>query len=710
MADHRASLRVGNYKLIRLLGKGGFAEVYLGQHVHLNTLAAIKLLLKTQLGAAEIEKFRREARIVAALRHPHIVSVLDFGAEPDEPPYLVLDYAPNGSLRQRHPPGSVLSPTKALHYLRQVGEALDFAHNRGIIHRDIKPDNMLLGQRGEVLLSDFGIATVAASSSLDLRTAPYMEGTLPYMAPEQMQNKPQRASDQYALAIVAYEWLCGRRPFDGMLPEIVAGQLNTPPPPPRSLNPAIPAELETVILKALSKHPAQRYPSVRDFVLHCEQAITPSRKDQFISSDPDNRRDRFIAFDPAASDPRQDNVTTVAAARANLSPTHSNTTPDTMPAISHSQPVMQPTTDQQFRLRKSTSRRNFLLGIGATSLLALGAAYAIKQGLHPLSSSSSSHSMTISKNHPTSNTGKTVAPTHTAIEIGTTIYTYYGHTKNVLAVAWSPKDNLIASGGLDRIIQVWHAFTGSEVYSYGGHLDQINAIAWSPDGSSFASGSKDKTVHIVNTSTGNLVKTYSNHQDAVNSVAWSPDGTLIASASNDKTVQVWNATTGDLIRTYTGHQDVVSAVAWSPDGTFVASASSDKTVHVWKPSTGELLEKYQKHTDFVSSVVWSIDGQHIASGSDDHTVRVWTALEGIDLFIYQNHKGAVFTVACSSDGTRIASGSSDSTVQIWNFSTSNLIYTYSQHRDSVNSVAWSPDGKQIVSGGADRSVQVWQAA
>src|SRR5205085_2579397 len=148
--------------------------------------------------------------------------------------------------------------------LRQVGEALDFAHNRGIIHRDIKPDNMLLDQRGEVLLSDFGIATVAASSSLDLRTAPHMEGTLPYMAPEQMQGKPQRASDQYALAIVAYEWLCGQRPFGGTLPEMVAGQLNTLPPRLRSLNPTIPVALETVILKALAKHPAERYPSVHD--------------------------------------------------------------------------------------------------------------------------------------------------------------------------------------------------------------------------------------------------------------------------------------------------------------------------------------------------------------------------------------------------------------------------------------------------------------
>jgi len=139
----RAGQQIGNYQLTHLLGRGNFADVYLGQHVHLHTLAAIKVL-HGRLTDDDLANFSNEARVIAHLRHLHIVQVLDFGVD-GVTPFLVMDFAPNGNLRQRHPKGSNLPLQIVLSYVRQVADALQFAHEQHLIHRDIKPENMLLG-------------------------------------------------------------------------------------------------------------------------------------------------------------------------------------------------------------------------------------------------------------------------------------------------------------------------------------------------------------------------------------------------------------------------------------------------------------------------------------------------------------------------------------------------------------------------------------
>jgi serine/threonine protein kinase len=264
----RTGQQLGNYRLVRLLGSGGFAEVYLGEHVHLNTKAAIKVLT-ARLTTEEIEQFRSEARTIARLRHPYIVRVLDFGVDYGIP-FLVMDYAPNGTLRQRYPNGTRLSPTTILPHLKQVAAALQYAHDQKLVHRDVKPENMLLEPDNTILLSDFGIAVVAHSSH-SMNTQDII-GTVAYMAPEQLQGKPRLASDQYALAVVVYEWLSGSWPFNGAYVEIAMQHALTPPPSLREKVPAISPEVEQVVMKALAKDPQQRFPSVRQFTEAFEQA------------------------------------------------------------------------------------------------------------------------------------------------------------------------------------------------------------------------------------------------------------------------------------------------------------------------------------------------------------------------------------------------------------------------------------------------------
>lgn len=267
MAD-RVGQQLGNYRLIRLLGEGGFAEVYLGEHIHLGTEAAIKVL-HTQLTSDDMEQFRSEARTIARLKHSHIIRVLDFGVE-GKIAFLVMDYAPKGSLRQRYPKGVILPLSRIVSFTKQIATALQYAHNQKLIHRDIKPENMLLESENEILLSDFGIATIAHSTgSLNTQEG---SGTIYYMAPEQIQGKPRLASDQYALGVVVYEWLSGLRPFNGTYWEITSQHLSTPPPPFDKVL-TIPPDVEWVVMKALTKDPKQRFGSVQAFANALERAM-----------------------------------------------------------------------------------------------------------------------------------------------------------------------------------------------------------------------------------------------------------------------------------------------------------------------------------------------------------------------------------------------------------------------------------------------------
>src|SRR2546423_12804819 len=170
----RLGQQLGNYRVVKLLGKGGFAEVYLGQHVRLaSKQAAIKIL---HLLDVDARKFQEEAETTEKLVHPHIVRLLDFDIEQGTP-FLVLDYAPGGSLRTRHPQGSSVPLGSIREYLKELAPALQYAHDQHILHRDIKPDNMLIGRQGELLLSDFGIAVLTQTGRTSLSSAYGIPGT-----------------------------------------------------------------------------------------------------------------------------------------------------------------------------------------------------------------------------------------------------------------------------------------------------------------------------------------------------------------------------------------------------------------------------------------------------------------------------------------------------------------------------------------------------
>lgn len=265
---NRVGQQVGNYRLTRLLGQGGFADVYLGEHIHLNTQAALKVM-QMRLVGTNLEEFRNEARTIATLNHPNIIRILDFGEE-EGIPFLVMEYATNGSLRQLYPRHTRLLPEQIIPYLKQAASALHYAHTRKLIHRDVKPENMLLGREGNILLSDFGLVLVAQSTGSQLTRE--AAGTLPYMAPEQLHGRPRPASDQYSLGIVVYEWICGERPFVGGPTELMGQHALTPPPSLLQKTPGLPPTVEAVVFRALAKDPQQRFANVEEFAAAFEAA------------------------------------------------------------------------------------------------------------------------------------------------------------------------------------------------------------------------------------------------------------------------------------------------------------------------------------------------------------------------------------------------------------------------------------------------------
>lgn len=287
-SSDRSGTAIGDYRLLRRLGAGSFGEVYLAEDAREQRQVALKLLKMPLTDHENLKAFLNEARSFRLI-HPCIVPLLDIGMSEQDLPFLVMEYLEGGTLRQRYPKGTRVSLEVVVRMTAQVASALQYAHDQHLIHRDVKPENMLARADGSVLLSDFGLLTVAhASASVNLYQL--YGGTLPYMAPEQYAGQPRAASDQYALAVVVYEWLAGARPFQGSGPEIALQHLHAPPPSLLKQVPTLPVHVERVVFQALAKQLEERFARVQDFAEALQTAsqepVAPSPPVSFPPSIP----------------------------------------------------------------------------------------------------------------------------------------------------------------------------------------------------------------------------------------------------------------------------------------------------------------------------------------------------------------------------------------------------------------------------------------
>ena len=275
IVGERIGQQLGEYRLGRLLGRSRFAEVYYGTHIEWDIPVAIKVLNWRYIREGS-SKFLDQACTLAQLEHPHIVRILDMGVE-DLTPFMVMNYEPHGTEREKYPRYTRLPLETVVKYVKQAASALQYVHDQMLIHRDIKPHNMLLGPEKQIWLSDFGIAMLSKSIDSSREGSCDFEGTVVYAAPEQLQGLPQRSSDQYSLGVVTYEWLTGEWLFHGTFAEISSKHLFEPPPPLRRRDLDIPPEVEKVVLKALSKDPGCRFHTVQEFAEELEWASAEGR-------------------------------------------------------------------------------------------------------------------------------------------------------------------------------------------------------------------------------------------------------------------------------------------------------------------------------------------------------------------------------------------------------------------------------------------------
>lgn len=607
----RIGEQIGNYRLLRLLGRGSFADVYLGEHIHLKIQAAIKVL-DMRLTNDDMGDFLKEARTIAHLRHPSIIQVLEFGVE-NNTPFLVMDYAPNGTLHTRFPKGSRHAVEDIQPYVMQIASALQYAHDEKLIHRDIKPENMLLGSNNEALLADFGIAVVAHSSRTQSMQG--VAGTVAYMAPEQLRGLPVKASDQYALAAVMYEWLSGDSLFSGSFVEVATHHTLTTPPPLSTHIPTISPMVESAIFKALAKDPAERFASLEDFAHAFTQGSKTGEPYQILPGEELSSRTEPL-------------------------------------------PSMQGVNILPLQETTITTYRGHAASVNAVAWSPGDRKEAAHYGSH-LASGSEDGTVQVWD----AMTGRKIS-------------TYRGHSGGVSAIAWSPDSRWLASAGIDCTVQVWATATMRKVCTYNRHTEKVTALAWAPAGLTsstgplIASASEDSSIHLWDAATGLRQFIYRDHSRPVHAVAWSPDGQYIASGGEDMTVQIWkvpgrDVPAGKILLTSRNFSNTLNTVAWSPNGKYIASGGADQVVEVWEASTGDILCAYAHHQFTVSSVAWSPDGSRIVSASFDRTVQIWDAASGENTVLYPGHSNWVYAVAWAKSGQYIASASSDKTVQVW---------------------------------------------
>ncbi|GEM_PF-2512058 len=396
---------LGTCALERILGRGGMGVVYLAQQSRPHRQVAVKVLLLSLMPDPErrerfLKRFRREADAVAVLEHPNILPIFEYGEQADLA-YLVMPYVGRGTLRDRVERKGPLPLAEAAGFLAQASAALDYAHAHGVIHRDVKPQNMLLYPDKRLVLSDFGIAKVAAQAALDdgeqqaepLTTLGHVVGTPDYIAPEQALGQPIDArADVYSLGVVLFYMVTGRVPFIGPQPMTVAAKhVSEPPPPPSQFRQDLPAAAEAVILKALAKDPATRYRSAGELSRAFRAALPPLPAPVRST---EQRPPPKVATEPAP--------------------------PKAPSARKEPQPVVVPAGVQTPGGKGRTSEEKRWLAIGGSllliALLAAGA-YAALKTIKPLASGTPTPPVT---NRPTMKPSPTNTPTLTPTNTATT--------------------------------------------------------------------------------------------------------------------------------------------------------------------------------------------------------------------------------------------------------------------------------------------------
>jgi serine/threonine protein kinase len=645
---------VPGYVILEELGRGGMGIVYKARHLVLGRLVALKFINKERFPHPRaVVRFHREAQMAARLAHPHIVTVYDAGQAGDRH-FLCLEYVEGtsltGVLRQSGP----LPVPVACEYVRQVAEGLQHSFERGMVHRDIKPQNLMRTPAGQIKILDFGIGRFFSDADEaepltgagDERATPdcrvvtetltetgLLVGTPDYMAPEQVQDARTAdiRADIYSLGCTFYHLLAGHPPFHST-PQLgkLAAHLEQAPKPLSLLRGDVPAGVLRVIERMTAKDLERRYQTPAEV----SQALAP-----FVNA-----------------------------------------------------PLVPPTSP---RLRRR--RRIVVASLVAAVLLMFGAVH-----FYPL----------FGPDQP--DPSRNQADDSGAYEIGH----FDLHQGAVWDAVFSPdgKTALSASGNSftdeenegfpDCGLRQWEVDSMWQVRRLEMENHAATCAAFSPDGRRVLSGASNGTVHVWDLLNGRE-NSFKLHGGWVSGVAFSPDGERALSGSYDGNLLLWEVQTGTVLKRFEGRPGaVVTHVTLSSDGRRALSGGSDKAVRLWDVETAKEIMHFEAHTKYVGSVALSPDQQYALSAGD--SIQLWDLQKrGAVSRRFEGHDKFVWRIVFSPDGRRALSGDAK-TVRLWDVATGKEILCFRGHTDNVYSVAFSPDGRTALSASADKTVRLWR--
>jgi WD40 repeat protein len=596
-----------------------------------------------------------------------------------------------------------LPPREAAAVLRQVAEAVAYAHGRGIVHRDLKPANILLDEAGRPQVTDFGLAKIAHDDS-HLTLAGQVVGTPAYMPPEQasglgLQAGP--AADVYSLGATLYCLLTGRPPFHAAnSAETLRQVLQQEPVSPRQLNRAVDRDLETICLKCLRKQAARRYGSAMELA---------------------DDLGRWLAHEPIRARP---------VTRA----------------------------ERLWRWCRRHPGVAILAGCLLVSLLG-GLAVSIDFAVRAARATEVAEARLYARDIQRAQEGWRQGHVRSAEEgleeldprrrgfewdhlrrlCHLDLRTIEAHKGAVHGIAFSPDWRLLASVGADNKVRLWETATGREVWkgslptgcvanvafspsgrwlaSAGGNKAAVlwevatgqshqvlarggvSCLAFDPDGRHLALACGDGCIRVVDPDRGTTVREWPHGQGWVLGIAYSRNGRLLATAGRDWTVKVWDARTTRLVRKLPGHDGNVYGVAFSRDGRLLVSASGDMTVKVWDTRDWRLIDTKYGHTDIVRGIAFSPEGLRLATASYDHTVRLWDPAHGREILTLRGHREGVWCVAFSPDGWRLASGDVEGVIKLWDATAGHESMFLHGEALEGQRVAFSPDGRSLATFG-----------
>lgn len=700
--------------MLRLLGAGGMGSVWLAEHAVMGRQVALKVIRPEFLsrpGAAE--RFHREVRLAAKLHHPNIVTAHD-AEQAGDVHFLVMEHVAGRTLAERVRQEGPLPLAEACRAVRDAALGLEHAHRQGMVHRDIKPHNLIQTEEGEVKILDFGLAFVTEDAPTALTGTAMVMGTPDYIAPEQAEN-PHGAdgrADIYGLGRTLYHLLTGQVPYpaESALRKLDCHR-HAAVPDPRERRPETPPGLAEVVARMMAKDPRDRYQSPAEVAAALVPFCDTGTSAVAVPAPGRSRRRHLIGL-----------ALTVLGAGLLFAAGvvyYIVTDHGTISTEDENVKVIGERNGKQITIFDPKGKEAWVVSPGEWTLrldgnpeglaIALPATFTLKRGGKQI--------VTVKRVKGPEPSAVKPAPREKVGEI--LRISAHETFEGVWGVALTRDASRAVSCGDDGHVRCWNLATGKEVWA----TEILNVrptlrvrdVVISPDGEHVLLAAYDHSVRLLEMATGKEVRRFEGHKALVHSVAFSTDGRFAVSASGtwdsdaeqDNTVRIWEIATGKEQRRFEAPANFRRAV-FSPNGRFVLASMGDSAV-LWDVETGKEQRRFSEAAGTTAlGLTFSRDGRLILAGAWDGVPRIWVTETGELLRKFEGHGKIVQCAFFTPDTRRVLSASEDGTLRLWDVKTGREVYCFMGHSSRVHCAALSADGRYALSGGMDRTIRLWR--